>query len=297
LELTADSAAILSEHEFVFGHSEMVNVRGGCMRVLRLLPFVFFLLPSMLFAQVQSNATATQDPQAVSVSNQALSLAGGSQALKAVADYTGSGNITYHGHPDVQGAVSIKALNSIAVRLDATLPTGVRSWAIHDGVATRKHEDGTLSVAANNPNVPSSDAFPYQTPLFPSSIAFPYHQLTVVLASPSFGIAYKGITQVDGHSVHDIQVQRVSAGGSDPMSKYHARELFIDTTTFQIVMTRDFVPKGGAHEIHYSNYTAVSGILVPFAITEDLGGQATWTIQLSQMTFNSGLQDSAFVLQ
>ena len=144
---------------------------------------------------------------------------------------------------------------------------------------------------------PSSVPFPYQTPLFPSSIAFPYHQLTVALASPTFSISYKGIVQVDGHSVHDIEVQRVSAGGVDPMSQYHAREFFIDATTFQIVMTQDLVPKNVTHQIHYSNYTAVSGVLVPFAITEDLDGQATWTIQLSQMTFNAGLQDTAFVLQ
>jgi len=268
------------------------------MRILRLLPFVAFLLPSVLFAQVQSNAAtaATQDPQAVSVFNQALSAAGGSQALKAVADYTGSGNITYHGHSDVQGTVSIKGLGSIAIRLDATLPTGVRSWAIHDGVAAQRNEDGTLSVAATNRKVPTSDAFPHQTPLFPSSIAFPNRQLTNVLADRNFGISYKGVTRVDGHSVLHIQVQR-SASRPDPMSQYHTREFFIDTTTFQIVMTQDLVPKNTVHQIHYSNYQAVSGVLVPFAITEELGGTSTWTVQLSQMTFNSGLQDSAFVLQ
>jgi hypothetical protein len=272
------------------------------MRVLRLLPFVFaFLLPSVLFAQVQSNATAaaaTQDPQAVSVFNQALSAAGGAPALKAVADYTGSGNITYHWNPDVQGTVKIEGLGSIDVRLDATLTTGVRSWGIANGATTLKKEDGTITqLAATNPNVPSSDAFPYQTPLFPSSLAFPYRQLTTVLANPSFSISYKGTTQVDGHSVHDIQVQRVSAANIDPMSSYHAREFFIDTSTFQIVMTQDFLPKNVVHQIYYANYTTISGVLVPLTLNEELGGQPTWTIQLSQMTFNSGLQDSAFALQ
>ncbi len=262
------------------------------MRV-RLLPFISLLLPAALFAQVQP--TATQDPQAVSVLNQALTAAGGATAHRAVTDYTASGTITYHNNPDVQGTVSVKGLNSVAIRIDATLPTGVRSWAVHDGVATTKHENGKLSVAANPPNVPSSDAFPYQTPLFPSSIAFPYHQLTTVLASP-FSISYKGITQVDGHSVHDIQVQRVSAGGFDPMRQYHAREFFIDTTTLQIVMSQDLVPYNVVHQVHYSNYTVVSGVLVPFGIAEQLGGTPTWTIQLGQFAFNSGLQDSAFAL-
>lgn len=261
-----------------------------------LLPFVsVLLLSNVLSAQVQSGTTAaTQDSQAVSIFNQALNLAGGAQAHKAVTDYTGSGTITYHGNPDVQGAVSIEGLGSIAVRIDATLPKGVRSWAIHDGVATAKSENGKLS-GASNPN-PGSVPFPYQTPLFPSSIAFPYRQLGTVVGNSSFSVSYKGITQVDGHSVNDIQVQQVSAG-KDAMGKYHAREFFIDTTTFQIVMTQDVVPKNITHQLHYSNYTAVSGVLVPFAITEQLGGQQTWTVQLSQITFNSGLQDSAFVLQ
>jgi len=175
------------------------------MRVLR------FLFPSLLLVvclplSAQQTPTAPQEPQAVSVLTQTVTSAGGAPALKAVTDYTGSGTITYQGNPDVQGPVSIKGLNSVAVRLDATLPTGVRSWVIHDGVPTTKHEDGTLSVAANNPNVPSSDAFPYQTPLFPSSIAFPCHQLTTVLANPSFSISYKGMTQVDGHTVHDLSL-------------------------------------------------------------------------------------------
>lgn len=264
------------------------------MRFLQLLVSAF-LLPAALFAQ-SAGTTTTQDPQAVTVLNQVLSAAGGATAHRAINDYTGTGNIIYHNNPDVQGPVTIKGLNSVAIRLDATLPTGVRSWAIHDGVATTKHEDGKLSVAANPPNVPSSEAFPYQTPLFPSSIAFPYHQLTAVLANPIFSISYKGVAQLDGHSVVDIQIQRVSPG-RDPMSQYHARDFFIDTSTFQIVMTQDLVPKGGVHQIHYANYTPVSGVLVPFAITEDLGGQSIWTIQLSQMTFNSGQQDSDFQLQ
>lgn len=272
------------------------------MRVTLFLTILILLCIPLNAQQTQPStataAPASQDPQAVTVLNQALTLGGGAPTFKAITDYTGSGNISYHGNPDVQGTVTIKGLGSIAVRLDATLPNGVRSWAIHDGVSTLKKENGTISqFAATNPNVPSSDAFPYQTPIFPSSLAFPYRQLTNVLANPSFSISYKGIVQIDGHSVHDIQVQRVATGGVDPMSPYHAREFFIDTSSFQIVMTQDFVPKNITHQIHYSNYTAVSGILVPLAMTEDMGGQATWNIQLSQMTFNSGLQDSAFVLQ
>jgi hypothetical protein len=260
-----------------------------------LLVSAFLLTGVCVFAQAPTT-TASQDPQAVSVFNSALSAAGGATAHRAITDYTAIGNITYHESPDVRGTVTVKGLNSVAIRIDATLPTGVRSWAIHNGVGSLEHENGKLSVAANPPNVPSSDAFPHQTLMFPSSIAFPLRQLTNVLDNPGFGITYKGTAQVDGHSVHDIQVQRVS-GGFDPMSKYHAREFFIDSATFQIVMTQEFVPRGIVHQIHYSNYTTVAGVLVPFGIAEQAAGRPTWTIQLTEITFNSGLQDSAFSLQ
>jgi hypothetical protein len=265
---------------------------------MRLMPFLpVFLFYACIPLHAQQSPPARQDPQAVNILNQALSLAGGSQAHRAVLDYTGSGNITYHSNTDVSGPVSIKGLGSINVRIDATLPHGVRSWAIHDGVTSLKSENGKLSVANNVPNVRGSDAFPYQTPMFPGSLAFPYRQLTNVLNNPSFTIIYKGMAQVDGHSVHDIQVQRISAGGNDPMSKYNAREFFIDKTTFHIVMTQDTVPRDVVHQVHYSNYTPVSGVLVPFVIAEDVGGAPTWTIQLSQIAFNSGLGDSSFALQ
>jgi len=270
------------------------------LKVLLLVLFVTFCI-GVRAQQARSSTTtakpARQDVQAVTVITQALTVGGGATALKAIADYTASGNITYHEKSDVQGTVTMKGLGSIAVRLDASLPSGTRSWAIHDGVAVTKREDGKIIQFAPNPKAPSSDAFPYVTPLFPSGLAFPYRQLSNILGNPSFGLSYKGIVQADAHSVHDVQAQRVSASGFDPMSKYHIRDFFIDTATLQIVMIQDTVPKNVVHQVHYSNYNTASAVLVPFTISEQLGGQSTWTVQLTQFTFNSGLQDSDFALQ
>jgi hypothetical protein len=44
----------------------------------------------------------------------------------------------------------------------------------------------------------------------------------------------------------------------------------------------------------FSDYRAINGILVPFSITERVAGQTTWTIQLSQIAFNTGLGDTDF---
>jgi len=50
------------------------------------------------------------------------------------------------------------------------------------------------------------------------------------------------------------------------------------------------------HEISFSDHRLASGLLVPFAISEKIAGQQTWTIQLSQITFNAGLSDPDFQL-
>jgi hypothetical protein len=252
-------------------------------------------------SQGTATQTATKDSQAVSVLNQALSAAGGAAAIKAVADYTAVGNITYHLHNghDVQGMVQVLGGSMGQVRVDSTLPSGTRSWAIDQGRATKKAEDGTVSKPPTGP-IPSSDVLPYRAPRFPNSIAFPYKQLLTVLNSSAFDLSYKGLVQLDGHSVHDIEaepVPRSPASSPYPTANPNALDFFIDMSTLQLVMVQDIATKGTVHQVRYSNYTATNGVLVPFSIEDQLGTQSTWTIQLAQITYNSGLQDSAFVIQ
>jgi hypothetical protein len=59
---------------------------------------------------------------------------------------------------------------------------------------------------------------------------------------------------------------------------------------------QDVVPNHEIRQIRYSNYKSIGGILVPFSINEQLDGQATWAIEIGQIVFNTGLQDSDFQL-
>ncbi|HEV2248759.1 MAG TPA: hypothetical protein VGW37_19110 [Terriglobia bacterium] len=275
------------------------------MRFARFSLLLFPLLFSIsVWGQQTQQATASraapQDPQAVSVLNQALSVAGGAAAISAIQDYSATGTITYNPDQNLQGSVLIQGLGSTDFRMDATLPDGVRSMAITQGVLTTKAEDGKVSSFAPQTFAPSSDAFPYRTPLFASSIALPWHQLARVLGSRGFSVSYKGITQADGHSVHDIQFQRIPAGSASPANPIlqpPSREVFIDTSTFQVVMTQEAVPKNSMLRVHYSGYRSVSSILMPFSIAEELDGSQVWSVQLSQVAFNTGLQESAFTIQ
>lgn len=89
--------------------------------------------------------------------------------------------------------------------------------------------------------------------------------------------------------------------GND-LSRLSTRDYFIDAASFQLLSTVDMVypqrdpASGHSREIFFSDYRLVNGILVPFSISETVVGQRTWTIQVNQITFNSGLRDTDFEL-
>jgi hypothetical protein len=230
---------------------------------------------------------APKDTQAISILNRALAVAGGATAIAAITDYTANGNITYRSDQDVQGSVTVLGLGLNQYRLDASLPKGVRSWAVTDGRMSRKAEDGSVELIHS------------QVAMHVSGLVVPYLELSVALDSPAFGLSNKGVVEVEGHSAYDIQVQHVGMGLNRPMNlaDFYARDYFIDAATFQVVMTQDFVPKHVIRQLRYSDFRLMSGVLVPFSISEVAGGQQTWAMQLRQISFNTGLQDSAFALQ
>jgi hypothetical protein len=268
------------------------------------LPFFLLFLNISLWGQQTQQATAAppapQDPQALNALSQALTVAGGTSAIRAIQDYTATGTITYSSDQNAQGPVTVQGLGGTEFRLDANLPAGARSWAVHEGFVTTKSEEGTIWSMGTTGPVPSSDAFPFQTPLFPGSIAFPFRQLSSVVGNPGYSLSYKGVIVIDGHWVHEIKFQRgsseaASSGGFVVPSR--TREIFIDTASFQIVKVSDALPKGVPHAMHYSDYRSVGGILMPFSITEEVAGQQTWAIQLNQINFNTGLQEASFAIQ
>jgi hypothetical protein len=253
--------------------------------------------PASQSSSVPSFPPAQKDPQALSTLNQALAVAGGASAVGAITDYTATGNITYNWNPVVQGTVTVLGLGLNQFRIDANLPRGVRSSVVSFGQTTKKTEEGAVSQYPPPYPVPSSDAFPYQPPLLPGGLVFPYEQLVAVVNSPRFNVSYKGVVQVDGRPAYDIQIQWILPVPVDRMSEYHTRDFFVDVSTSQVLMAQDMVPRHIVHIIRYSDYRAVSGVLVPFSIIETMGGQQTWAIQLSQITFNTGLEDASFVLK
>jgi hypothetical protein len=273
------------------------------MRVARLLLSLIGLISFSLRAQSQvaTPPSAQKDPQALAVLNSTLNAVGGQVAVATVADYRGAGNVTYQWDGGVQGSVTVEALGLADIRIDASLPKGIRSWEIYGGQTIIKAEDGSISqFPPAEQAIPSSDAFPYRTPLFPTSLIVPYLQLATISVSSDFNVYDKGMVTLNGSTLHDIQAELLVGGkvSSTNFSRELERiDFFIDPTSSLVVMTQDIVPQHVVHQIQYSDYRSAGSLLVPFSITELMTGQQTWAIHLNQISFNSGLNESAFVIR
>jgi hypothetical protein len=235
---------------------------------------------------VTAPSPASQDPQAVSVVDQALRVAGGIAAINAVNDYTATGNITYHLPQDTQGTVTIRGGGLDQLRIDANLASGVRSEATFQGELRLKSEDGTVTRISS------------QIPLAPPRLVLPYLFLAPVLHSPCYRMYYKGVVTLDSKTAHHIQVQLVIPGNADPnpISEYLTMEYFIDISTYQVLMMQDVAPKHLVRQVRYADYITADGLLVPLSISEQINAQETWLVHLDHISFNSGLRDPDFQL-
>lgn len=269
-------------------------MRFGRFGLLSLLLFVFPLwsqqTETTTTAPLDQTATtaspAPKDTQAVTVLNQTLAAAGGMSAITAIADYTATGTVTYHLAQDVRGTVTIRGDGLFRLRIDASLPAGIHSESM-TGPGTAIADHGFVRQLHSQP------------PMDPGRYLLPSLELATVLNDPEYSLLYKGIVSVDGHSAHDVQLEYVLPSivvdSTGLFHEYHTIDAFIDSSTFQVVLMQDVVPEHAIRLMRYSDYRNIGGVQVPFSISEEVGNP-TWLIQLDKINFNSGLQDSDFLL-
>lgn len=259
--------------------------------LLKRLVFLLSLLCTAHFSLAQQpsapSAPVTKDAQAVSILNQALVAAGGLSSIAAIQDVTETGTLTSSQPPSIQSAITARAKSLDQLRIDANLAPGISGEAISYGNMSLKQQSGTVIPV-------DSDA-----PAYPSRLILPYMFLSAALAGPNFSLSYKGVVELDGHSVNDVQVREFIPGQTDQsglFDEYHTVDFFVDASTYQVSMMQDVVPRHLSRQTRYSQYGAVSGILVPFSISEEVEGVQDWVIQLDHISLNTGLQDSDFQL-
>lgn len=262
------------------------------MRVPKTIVLVFLVsfIPIQLNSQ-QTTAAVKRDQQAVLILTQVLQAAGGPSAVGSIQSFTGLGTITCRwSDGDVEGSAVVRGRGLNQFRLDATVPTGVLSWAVSNGSGQVKTIGGAVTP------------IPYHNAVNFGSLILPIAHVSAALNDPATNILYIGAVLVNGHEFQEVRVEPFATEG-DPdnlLSKFNAKSFFIDSSTFQISRTLNVIHPNGdftqdyPHEVDFGNYQQVNGVYVPFSIAEKVAGQDTWTLRLSAISFNSALTDADF---
>ena len=247
--------------------------------------------------QVSSSPTTIErDQSALLALEQTLAAAGGSSALQAVQGVLGTGSITLNVGDGLQGTVTIRSLNGQRFRSDITLSDGVRT-AIADG-GSEVVRDGQGKVRSHaRPAAAANESF-----------MFPYTQMLAAIANPSMSIIDLGTVTHAGQQMRDIRTQMTFLDGSDPLGYrgiLTTRDFLVDPNTFLILSIMDTpnaqtVAQGTLlldHELQFSGYQALNGVLVPFSSTEIMNGQQLSTITFSSITLGATFTDADFSFQ
>jgi hypothetical protein len=259
--------------------------------------FVCSLLcfPLILPASGQQTILSVQrDAQAITLLSQVISASGGMAVVTSLRDFAASGGITYYwAGTQVHNTATLRARGIRNFRLDANLPDGTQSWVAVQGKGSVKGANGTVT------------AIPRHNTMHLVALSFPAWKIANALSDTGLALQYTGAETFSGQQVNVVHVQLPVDNSADPggiASHLSGMDFLIDTATYQVVGIRDaFHPAHDStqdvmHEIAFSDFREVNGCLVPFSISERVGGQETWAIQLSAITFNVALTDSDFVL-
>jgi hypothetical protein len=244
----------------------------------------------------QGTSTPAQSPpqrdqQALAVLTQTITAAGGQQLLASIQDFTEIGTVTYAWDSQAVRNVTVKGRGLHQLKIDADLPDGQRTAVVSNDGGSLTESNGTTRLISQQS---ANDL---------GSLSIPYIPLIAAMQDPTRSIIYGGLVTHNGVSVYDIRLRRVYTKQEDATGNRGVREtrdFYIDPNTFLVTSIADEIHAGGPndngipHEILYSNYQSENGIAMPLTISETAWNVTGFTMQLSQVEFNSGLSDSDF---
>jgi len=229
-----------------------------------------------------------RDPQAV------LLLALCSSAMGTVGPtdtFLATGQIFYAGGQRPAGAIVLKSSGVDRARRETNNAEGQQVSVVN----------GTKGHASQTGH---STKFPHWQMKYARPEHIPAALCKLDLARPRMSVIYLGLELLGSGSVHHIQffipapelVNKVER--FEPLiSDFH---VYLDAQTFSVVKTKSFAFSPNAIENHsdwetyYSDYRAVSGVLMPFRICNFTAGQKLWDIVFTSVQANVPVTASDF---
>jgi hypothetical protein len=263
------------------------------MRVARLvLSFLLILASSPRLGSQQLVATPQRDPQAMSVLTQMLTASGWVTASLPT-DATASGTVTRaSGTTSQSAAVTMKIKGPRIFRVDVQDATGPITTIINGDTGAVTRTAGTFFL-------------PTHSAISQRAWAFPFFSDLCALSDASIGLQYAGTETLNGNLAHRVEIIR-SFSSSDPMSGLRSQvahlTVWISASTWlpmqvQFIRVSEDNPTAMRPLIRtFSDYRVVSGLSIPFHQEQYAAGQLLQTVQLTSMTFNTGIAASDFTL-
>lgn len=291
------------------------------MRSFRPALLLFLCLPvSASFAAQQSVSTTapaptTSDPQAVAAVQGALTALVGSANLSDVT-LTGTAN-RIAGSDNESGTATLEAMAGGYSLLSLSLPLGPRSET--------RNPAGTPLPGVLPPGIPAAVAQAAQPVgawsgpdgnthgmanhniMTDATWFFPALTIATFASSQSYILSYIGQETHDGQPTVHLSVSRpfpqAPAQIATLVQHLSQMDLYLDPgTLLPVALAFNVHPDNNAGldipaEIQFSNYQAVSGVLVPSHVQKYLNNSLVLDLQFSNVTLNSGLTAAAFQLQ
>ncbi|HWZ99071.1 MAG TPA: hypothetical protein VN025_15035 [Candidatus Dormibacteraeota bacterium] len=255
---------------------------------------LFFLVVVGAEAQSQPtrNGEASRDAQAIAILAKCIRATGGESAVKKVKNFNATGTIIhYWGGKEVKGSTTMQARGSDEFRMDSNVTQGTRSIVIGRGKST-----------INDPNGKSREV-PFHNSMNMGALTLPFLPLLEAQEEATTSVLFMGQVSVDGHQAYQIRIIRSFAAQGDNegiLSRLSTKDFFIDSISFLPISARwmthpfDDYLQDIPQQMLFSDFRAVEGVLVPFAVTETIHGQKTWAFQAETVKLNSELSQSVF---
>ena len=245
---------------------------------------VWVLLGTLIL--VTSCPAQEKQQKAVEIINAAIA-ASGINPSAPFPSFQAFGQITYNWDSSgVPGTATISSIDNTKFRLDSTLDSGTQTFIVNG------HDSILRPVYGSPVRIPPRDAALTKNPLLPIV------ELALWLNDGLASVSYLDTVSYGSGLANRILVQKTFDVDSDktPAAKIYC----IDQATSMVVEVDELfsVEDGGLSKITrrltYSNYVKTSGLLMPGAITEFVGGQNTWTLQIGSYAIPASVSPSLF---